>query len=167
MIQKDGLNFVNLCFKSRASDKYDVNYIWLYSKWSLKVRGWMLKRRWNARCTAVADSVLMNSRTQKNLVLHSRHFALNWRCCTLDEHSSDGIWKCRISSFKCHVDHSHTIYSSGNIDVRNWVDPFESRSIVVYSRHVLHFTILFPVLSKFHTYTAIWSNWSHIKLRHI
>ena len=27
MIQKDGLNFVNLCFKSRASDKYDVNYI--------------------------------------------------------------------------------------------------------------------------------------------
>jgi len=27
--------------------------------------GWMLKRRRNARCTAVADSVLMNSRTQK------------------------------------------------------------------------------------------------------
>ena len=31
------------------------------------VGGWMLKRRWNARCTAVADSVLMNSRTQKIL----------------------------------------------------------------------------------------------------
>jgi len=41
----------------------------------------MLKRRRNARCTAVADSVLMNSRTQKNLVLHSSHFVLNWRCC--------------------------------------------------------------------------------------
>jgi len=27
--------------------------------------GWMLKRRRNARCTAVGDSVLMNSRTQK------------------------------------------------------------------------------------------------------
>ena len=39
--------------------------------------GWMLKRRRNARCTAVADSVLINSRTQKNLVLHSSHFALN------------------------------------------------------------------------------------------
>jgi len=46
------------------------------------VGGWMLKRRRNARCTAVADSVLMNSRPQKNLVLHSNHFALNWRCCT-------------------------------------------------------------------------------------
>jgi len=29
--------------------------------------GWMLKRRRNARCTAVADSVLINSRTQKIL----------------------------------------------------------------------------------------------------
>ena len=27
--------------------------------------GWMLKRRWNALCTAVADSVLMNAWTQK------------------------------------------------------------------------------------------------------
>jgi len=26
-IQKDGLNFVSLCFKFRTSDKYDVNYI--------------------------------------------------------------------------------------------------------------------------------------------
>jgi len=35
MIQKDGLNFVNLYLKIRTSDKYDVNYIWLYSQWSL------------------------------------------------------------------------------------------------------------------------------------
>ena len=34
----------------------------------------MLKRRRNARCTAVADTVLLNSQTQKNLVLHSSHF---------------------------------------------------------------------------------------------
>jgi len=36
-----------------------------------------LKRRRNAYCTAVADSVLMNSRKQKHLVLCSSHFALN------------------------------------------------------------------------------------------
>ena len=35
------------------------------SNWWFQRR--MLKRRWNARCTAVADSVLMNSRTQKIL----------------------------------------------------------------------------------------------------
>jgi hypothetical protein len=29
VIQKDGLNFVNLYFKIGTSDKYDVNYIWL------------------------------------------------------------------------------------------------------------------------------------------
>jgi len=40
------------------------------SNWSFQrqmpflVGGWMLKRRRNARCTAVADSVIMNSRTQ-------------------------------------------------------------------------------------------------------
>ena len=145
VIQKDGLNFVSLYFKIRTSDKYDVNYIWLYasqhtpdswlrcsklsllalrvelrglrsklswirltfscdtrgrpellplhtqpvcSNWGFQrqmlflVGGWMLKRRRNARRTAVADSVLMNSWTQKNIVLHSSHFALNWRCCT-------------------------------------------------------------------------------------
>jgi len=42
----------------------------------------MLKLRRKARCSAVAGSVLMNSRTQKNVVLLSSHFALNWRCCT-------------------------------------------------------------------------------------
>ena len=67
----------------------------------------------------------------KNLVLHSSHFALNWHCCTaLDERSSGGIWKFRTSSFKCYVDHSHSMYSSGNIDARNWVRLFESRCIL-------------------------------------
>ena len=54
----------------------------------------------------------------KNLVLHSRHFTVNWRC---------GIWNFRTSSFKCYVDHSRNMYSSGNIDVRNWVNLFDSR----------------------------------------
>jgi len=39
--------------------------------------------------------------------------------CALGEHSSGGIGKLRTSSFKRYVDHSHTMYSSGNIDVRN------------------------------------------------
>jgi len=33
VIKKDGLNFVSLYFKIRTSDKYDVNYIWLYWQW--------------------------------------------------------------------------------------------------------------------------------------
>ena len=71
----------------------------------------------------------------KYLVLHSSHFALNWRCCALGERSSGGIWKFRTSSLKCYVDHSHTMYSSGNIDVRNWAHLFESPCILII-KHV-------------------------------
>ena len=42
-----------------------------------------------------------------------------------------GIWKHRISSFKCYVDHSHTLYISGNKDARNWIHIFESRCIFI------------------------------------
>ena len=81
----------------------------------------MLERRRNARCTAVAVSVLMNSRTQKILryvvaILLSTDVAA-W--LSLNEHSSVESLKTRIFSFKCYVDNSHTIYSSGNIDLRN------------------------------------------------
>ena len=45
---------------------------WLFQRQMLfHIGGWMFKRRRNARCTAVVDSVLMNSRTQKIL------------CCTV------------------------------------------------------------------------------------
>jgi len=40
---------------------------WFQRQMLFLVGCWMLKRRRNARCTAVADSVLMNSRTQKIL----------------------------------------------------------------------------------------------------
>jgi len=40
---------------------------WFPRQMLFLVRVWMLKRRRNARSTAVADSVLMNSRTQKLL----------------------------------------------------------------------------------------------------
>jgi len=38
---------------------------WFQWQMLFLIGGWMLKRRRNARCTAVADWVLMNSRTQK------------------------------------------------------------------------------------------------------
>jgi len=53
--------------------------------------------------------------------------------CALGERSSGGIWKFRTSSFKCYVNHSYTMYSSGNIDVRNWVHLFESPCILQMS----------------------------------
>ena len=68
----------------------------------------------------------------KNLVLHSKPF---WsqltllQGCALDERSSDGIWRFRTFSFKCYVDHSYTLYSSENTDIRNWVHLFESPCI--------------------------------------
>ena len=40
---------------------------WFQRQMLFLVGGWMLKRRRNARCTAVSDSILMNSRTQKIL----------------------------------------------------------------------------------------------------
>ena len=40
---------------------------WFQRQMLFLVGGWMLKRRRNARCTAVANPVLMNSRTQKIL----------------------------------------------------------------------------------------------------
>ena len=54
--------------------------------------------------------------------------------CALGEHSSGGIWKVRASSFKCYVDDPHTMYSSGNIDVWNWVNYFESHCKTPYHR---------------------------------
>ena len=70
----------------------------------------------------------------KHLVLHSSHFCSQLTLlhgCALGERSSGGIWKFRTSSFKCYVDHSRTMYSSGNIDVRNWVRLCESRCVLI------------------------------------
>ena len=57
--------------------------------------------------------------------------------CAVGERSSYGIWKHRTSSFKCYVDHSHILYSSGNIEVRNWVHLFESTCILSRGRLLL------------------------------
>ena len=66
--------------------------------------------------------------------------------CALGERSSGGIWKFRTSSFKCYVDHSHTMYNSGNIDVRNWVHLFESRCVSLTSSHFNH-TLRFKIVA--------------------
>ena len=93
-------------------------------RWRLNVET-KTKRTLNSSCR-LSFNELTNT---KNLVLHSSHFALNWRCCALGERSSGGIWKFRTFSFKYYVDNSQTMYSSGNIDVRNWVHLFESPCI--------------------------------------
>jgi len=96
------------------------------------VGGWMLKRRRNARCTAGSDTVSVNSRTQ--IILCCKVAILPQLTllhgCVLGELSSGDIWKFRTSSFKCYVDYSHTVYSSGNIEVGNWVHLFESPCII-------------------------------------
>ena len=90
----------------------------------------------------------------------------------LGERSSGGIWKFRTSSFKCYVDHSHTLYSSGNIDVRNWVHLFQSRSIKViflalqycYANAPLYYGIyVLPVLFRTRTLKKILKTNLYIK----
>jgi len=64
---------------------------WFQRQMLFLVGGWMLKWRRNARCTVVADSVLMKSRTQKILccivAILSQMTLLHG--CALDEHYSD------------------------------------------------------------------------------
>ena len=66
---------------------------------------------------------------QKDGLNFVRLYFLNYTWYVNDLHN---IWKFRTSSFKCYVDHLHTMCSSGNIDVRNWVHLFESPCILVY-----------------------------------
>ena len=101
----------------------------------------MLFHRWRLNVETKTKRTLYCSRrlsfneltnAKKNLVLHSSHFAVNVCCCTTPcEGSSDGIWNFRTSSSKCYVDHSHTMYSSGNIDLRNSVC-FSIRQYIIY-----------------------------------
>jgi hypothetical protein len=68
--------------------------IWLFQRQNTLPRlerCWMLKRRRNARCTS-----------SQLTLLHG---------CALGERSGGGILKLRTSSFKCYVDHSHTMYN--------------------------------------------------------
>ena len=78
--------------------------------------------------------------------------------CALGERSSSGIWKFRTSSFKCYVDHSHTMHSSGNIDVQNWVHLFESPCICRHTAtaHFSHLTN--KVLTACFNYHLHWSS---------
>ena len=98
----------------------------------------------------------------KNLGLHSSHFALNWRCCTaLGERSSGGIWKFRASSFRFYVDHSHTMYSSGNTDVRNWVQKNKCTLIkyFIMCRYSTCYAAFFRVSLYYKQYTNNRTKW--------
>jgi hypothetical protein len=70
-----------------------------------------LRAKWllySTRSFAFVSSLKLSRR-----LLCSVHFVFVSTFC-------DGIWKFR-TSFICYVDHPHTMYSSGNTDVRNWV----------------------------------------------
>jgi hypothetical protein len=81
--------------------------------------------------------------------------------CALDECSIGGIWKFRTSSFKCYVDHSHTMYSSGNTDVRNCVHLSESHCIYELFLLVCEVTklcVVCAVLVPF-IHALVWGAW--------
>ena len=71
------LSWIRLTFSSDTRGRPELlplhrqptcSNLWFQRQMLFLVGGWMLKRRRNARCTTVADSVLMNSRTQKSYV---------------------------------------------------------------------------------------------------
>jgi hypothetical protein len=55
--------------------------LWFQRQMLFLFGGWMLNRGRNARCTAVAHSVFNELKIANKNLLHSSHFALNWRCC--------------------------------------------------------------------------------------
>jgi len=100
--------------------------------------------RWRLNVETKTKRTLRSSRRlsfneldAKNYRLHSSHFCSQLTLlhgCALDERSSGGNWKFRISSFKCYVDHSHTVYSSGNtkgklVPLQAWSGPEGSRKL--------------------------------------
>jgi hypothetical protein len=109
-----------------------VCWNWRFQRQMLFLAGGStLKRRQNTRCTAVADSDLMNSLTQKILCCIVAILLLTDAAARLCPRRVLYRWYLILttSSFKCYVDHPHTMYSSGNIAVRNWVHLFESPRI--------------------------------------
>ena len=67
---------------------------WFQRQIPFLVGGWMLKRRRNTRCTAVADSVLMRSRSQILCRIESfRSEQTLLHGSALGERSSGDIWK--------------------------------------------------------------------------
>jgi hypothetical protein len=131
MLQRK-LSSIHLTFFSDTRDssgllplqRQPVCWNWWFQRQMLfLIGGAMLKRRRNARCTAVADSNLMNSLTQNILYCIVANLLSG---CALGEFYSSDIWNFRTSSFECYLDHPHMMHSSGNIAVRNWVHLFES-----------------------------------------
>jgi len=87
VIQKDGLNFVSLYFTWSAGAFAFTQAAYLFKLVIPTTNG---LPRWRLNVETKTKRTLHSSRrlsfneltNAKNLVLHSSHFALNWRCCT-------------------------------------------------------------------------------------
>jgi len=133
VIQKDVLNWTVNGASAHARQLVAVFQV-LYSLYGLTFAGYAQNS-----LEFVSRSPLTHA---NNLVQHSSHFILYWRCClgcAIGKSSSDVTLKFGTFSFKCYVVHSYILFSSGNIDVRNWVHLFVSPCI---TREIEH-TILF------------------------
>jgi hypothetical protein len=114
----------------QRDSKFGLDFLSLY----FKIRNWRCQWQilfliggqcWNEDETHAAhhSPTQVELTNECKILVHSRsHFALNWHRCTAVRYASVlavVFKKFRTSSFKWYLVHSHTLYSSGNIDVRN------------------------------------------------
>ena len=114
---------------------YSISYV--HISWTIHGM-WMIYITFETGCPKFSNTATTASVDSKMVTMQHKNFlGKNILCpqltllygCALGERSSGGIWKVMISSFKCCVYHSHTTYSSRNIDVRNWGHLYESLCI--------------------------------------
>jgi len=126
-IQSDSKRWIQLNIKRRLNPRQTVH--WSIPSSLLTLGGWLA---WATLKSLLNLSHVLLWYTQNILcyivtILLSTDAAAGY---AIGEGSSGVIRKHRIFSFKCCADHSHTVHSSGNIDVRNWVHLCESRCII-------------------------------------
>ena len=109
---------------------------WFQRQMLFLVGGWMLKQRWNARCTAVADSVWIHE-TQKVLCCIVAILLSTDAAARLCARWALLRWYLKIQdpSFKCYVDHSHTMYSSGEIQTMKRSPLFLNHAVLIRMLH--------------------------------
>jgi hypothetical protein len=115
--RRDIVHIIGVKLSSTTWFKKMDSISYVYISWTIQSM-WMIYITFESvqPCSSVSWEQNGYYAAQALLVLHSS--------CALGERSSGGIWIFRTPSFKWYVDHSHTMYSSGNIDVRNWVHLF-------------------------------------------
>ena len=146
------------CNKTTWFKKMDsISYVYIswtvHGMWIIHItfeRGGHKFSNTTARALALAHSRAAASVESKMATMQHKSFCVRefiktesqltlLHVCAIGERSSGGIWKFRTSSFKFYLDYSHTVCSSGNIDVRNWVHLIESPCIIrYYTTYKLH-----------------------------